>query len=258
MSRIAVVLLFYVRIAFALSLSSSLSQECVSQIRSACIPTIAVCAADICYLCTSLGILPSIEPCCAAPTPTACFAKDYVFGVTSSAAHPITLPTKPVPSNLATVPGATFASGLALSCQSQASVVIRCSASTPDFGHLAFSDLQSCLCSTSGTFAPSVYDNFYSACLSYQSLVDPSEYSADAPAGGGIYTGVHNHQTFLGSRPCEAFYEITLTRTSTPSSSGSASPPNSSGLVSTSPTKGLAQVAYNDVQNRVREPELSL
>src|ERR1700750_3364906 len=67
------------------SLYATLSSECQTQI-SVCIPTISSCASNLCKICTSLGISPSIEPCCAAPTPLACFS-DYVEG------KPITYPT---------------------------------------------------------------------------------------------------------------------------------------------------------------------
>jgi hypothetical protein len=232
--------------AVSSSLSAELSQECISQIYTGCIPTIASCAADICYLCTSLGISPSIEPCCAATVPTACFASNFLHGVISSATGLVTLPTEPIPSNLATLSAAKSGSEaisslrrlsselpeLATSCQSFSSVYARCVASTPDFRHLSFSDLQPCICSTNGTYAGSLYDNYFSGCLKYVSVRDPAEYSAQGRTGGGVLTGVHGSLTFLGSRPCEKYAQITATRTGVSNGSKTASLSSGPGAVS--------------------------
>lgn len=218
--------------------TASFYSECVAQIKSLCVPTIASCAADLCYLCTSLGITPSIEPCCAAPTPTACFANDYVKGVTSSAAAPVTLSPEPIPSNLASRPAGTSVSidlALASSCQSLDSVYTSCVALTPSFRHLAFSQMQSCICSTDGTYAPSLYDNYFSGCLKYASRVDPSEYSALGPKGG----------TSLGSRPCERYAQITRTQKGISVASSSSGAAVSSGLASVS-SHGAADNMFHD------------
>lgn len=232
--------------------TASFSSECVAQIKSLCVPTIASCAADLCYLCTSLGIVPSIEPCCAAPTPTACFANDYVKGVTSSAATPVTLSPEPIPSNLASGPaGRSVSKALALtnSCQSLDSVYTRCVAETPSFAHLRFRQMQTCLCSTDGTYAPSLWDNYFSGCEKYASLVDPPEYSALGPVGG----------TSLGSRPCEAYARITKTETGVSSASSSSGAASTSGLASVS-SHGGADNGYHragdvsaDLKDKLRE-----
>lgn len=215
----------------------------MANIKSLCVPTVASCAADLCYLCTSLGITPSIEPCCAAPTPTACFANNYVDGVQSSAITPVSLTPEPIPSNLASGSAGASVSkalNLATSCQSLNSVYGRCAAATPSFAHLPFSQLQSCLCSTDGTYAPSLWDNYFSGCEKYASIVDPSEYSALGAIGG----------TSLGSRPCERYAEITKTEIGVSSASSISAGAVSSGLVSVS-SHGAAGNPYHNCKGDV-------
>ena len=231
------------------SASALLYGDCVSQIKSLCVPTIASCAANLCYLCTSLGISPSIEPCCVAPTPTACFKHNYVSGVTSFPAHPITVPPRPVPSDLASLRPATATLALKRSCNSLDSILTRCEESTPAFGNLLFGSQQTCVCSQSGTYAPSLYDGYYSGCLQLMSIIDPSLYSANAPGAPGQYTGVHDGFTLLGSRPCEKYYAITKTRTTT-SDASSTPGPTSSGLGPAS-SHGPAGGIRVDVRDKV-------
>src|SRR5437667_8819819 len=56
---------------------SSLISDC-NQYLTICVPTAASCASSACSFCTSIGITPSIEPCCAQATPTACFKSSWV------------------------------------------------------------------------------------------------------------------------------------------------------------------------------------
>lgn len=95
-----------------------LSSACASQIK-ACPLTSSVCAATICKVCTALGISPPLEPCCHAPTPTNCFANNYINGVTSSAAS---IP----PASLEPTIGAG-----SLACKSLFSIYDACEAATP-------------------------------------------------------------------------------------------------------------------------------
>jgi hypothetical protein len=155
------------------SLYSTLSSECQASV-TACPPTVLSCAAALCSICTNLGVTPSIEPCCAAPTPLACFS-DYVAG------SPITYTTPPGPT------GTTLTSydpGVG-ACGGVLSISSTCAASTPDFNNLEFSSQYSCLCFTSGTFVPQRFDGFWSTCLAYVSTADPEEYSQFGPTGGG-------------------------------------------------------------------------
>jgi hypothetical protein len=93
------------------------------------------------------------------------------------------------------------------------------------FENLYFSDLQSCLCTTSGTFAPNYYDGYFSSCLSFVSKYDPQEYSQLGPIGGGKFSGTFSGVAIshgLGSSPCHAYYEYT--QTTTPASVSSQPP----------------------------------
>jgi hypothetical protein len=154
------------------SLFTSLSRECVSQI-TACPPTIRSCAVTICSICTSYGITPSIEPCCAASTPLQCFSSLL-------AGSPITntAPAGPTGTPKSADPDV-------LSCVSWSSVFSTCAAATPTFQQLEFSSMETCLCSTSGSAVPTRYDGFWSGCLGYLSTAFPESYSSLlAPTNG--------------------------------------------------------------------------
>jgi hypothetical protein len=141
------------------------------------IPTISSCASNLCKMCTSLGVTPSIEPCCAASTPRACFS-DYVAG--KSITYP--KPTGPTGAE-STV---TSVDSNSVACASVYSISSQCVASTPDWNDLDFSSQLSCVCYTSGTFAPQVWDGYWSTCLAWISTANPSEYSLLGPTGGGV------------------------------------------------------------------------
>ena len=194
--------------------ATTLASECIQKIETDCIPTASDCAAAICYLCTSLGISPSIEPCCASATPEACFATNYVNGQTGPIT-PVSPTSEPIPSFLATLPVAseTSLTSLSSSCQSQAGVYKSCKVKTPEFDNLSFSDLQSCLCTIDGKAAPSVYDDYFSGCLMYASVFYPDEYAILPPSGATGFSGMVDSRTLLGSRPCESWAQITSTRT---------------------------------------------
>ena len=218
------------------AVANALSSECVQTIKSDCIPTASTCAAAICYLCTSLGISPSIEPCCASTKPEDCFATNYVTGQTALATV-VSVASAPIPSYLATLSVAreTSVVHLSSSCQSQAAVYESCKINTPEFDDLSFSDLQSCLCTVDGKAAPSIYDNYYSGCLLYNSVFDPAEYSALPPIGATGFSGSAGSQTVLGSRPCEAWAEVSATRTNPSTQMMSSTPaiPTATGAVVT-------------------------
>lgn len=97
---------------------AALSTACVSQIRN-CPLNQLQCATPICSICTNLGILPPIEQCCHAATPTKCFENNYIHGVTTSAAS---------------VPPLSLASTVlagAVACKSLYSIYHSCEAATP-------------------------------------------------------------------------------------------------------------------------------
>jgi len=162
---------------------SSLSSNCVSLIHT-CPPTGAICANKICSVCTSLDITPSIEPCCAAETPIACFS-DLLAG--SSITY--TTPPGPLSSGMTSyVPGA-------ISCGAVNSVINSCAAVTPGFTNLEFSEMATCLCSVSRTYSPQVYDAYFSTCLAWLSTAQPDEYSSLGETDGVPYIRT----------PCEHF-----------------------------------------------------
>lgn len=166
------------------SLSSAQSTDCVSAINQYP-PTIASYASSICYLCQGLAISPSIEPCCSASNPTACFASSFYGVSVSDATISSTIDNPPALS----------------SCFAAIGVSTSCEQASPGFGNLCFHDQQSCYCSTSGTFAPSYYDDFWSKCLAYLSTAFPSSYSKIGPNENGV----------VQSRPCQTWNQLTLT-----------------------------------------------
>lgn len=212
---------------------SSLSSECVSLI-SAYPPTVSLYASEICRVCQGLQISPSIEPCCSASNPTACFATSF-YGISvtdATVSAPLGIPTT----------SSTHAYG-SIYCDSAISIFESCEAVTPGFDNLCFHDQQSCLCSTSGTWAPSYFDNYWSSCLSWAETDDPSEYSLLGPNTNGV----------VQSRKCQTWAELTATggtpsdcltsasaTLSSVSLAGAAAP-----TLSTSPTRTTSSSAGN-------------
>jgi len=216
---------------------SSLSSECV-QFLTTCEPTISSCAIDICSLCTSLSITPSIEPCCAAATPVDCFSS-YVRGVTITAAGGSGSIASPTTSTDSSV----------LACISAYSIISSCEASTPGFTNLAFSSQATCLCSTSGTFAPGVYDGYWSTCLAWASTASPGEYSQLGPTGGGdvVRTPCQSYAASTsraGVAPNDTS-AITTSPATLPMSSSFISATESPSVVSHGGAAGKSNVRYN-------------
>jgi hypothetical protein len=203
------------------SVFSALSSECVSVI-SACAPTISSCAVSLCEVCTSLSITPSIEPCCAAATPTVCFSS-YLVGKPNTYATP----SGPLSTGITTFDPS------ALACESASSIISTCEASTPGFLNLEFSSMFTCLCSSSGKLAPSVYDGFYSTCLAWVSTASPAEYSnfEATPGEDPVRT------------PCQYFVQSgstafpTTSLPPTPSTSMAATTPKATGATTSSTSK---------------------
>lgn len=96
------------------------------------------------------------------------------------------------------------------------------------FYNLYWSDWQSCLCTTSETFAPGYFDGYWSSCLSFASKYDPEAYSQLGPTGGGILSGTFTGIAIshgLGSKPCSAWDKYTQTTTPGAVSSQPSVPP---------------------------------
>jgi len=199
------------------SLYTALSSECVSAI-TVCVPTVSSCAVSLCKLCTGLDITPSIEPCCAAPTPTECFS-DYISGKS------LTYPSSSLPPPVVTIDSSAAA------CSSVLSVSSNCVAATPDFQDLEFSSQSSCLCSVNGEYAPTVYDNFFSTCAAWVSTADPSEYSVVFEISGApvVRTPCQYFATQPSAFPTTTSIMATQTSSSNgPSVSKTGSPSSSS------------------------------
>jgi len=184
---------------------SSFSSNCVSLIHT-CPPTGAICANEICSVCTSLDITPSIEPCCAAATPIACFS-DLLAG------NPITYTTPPGPLSSGIT---SYISG-AISCSAVNSVLNSCAAATPGFTNLELSEMATCLCTVSGKYSPQVYDAYFSTCLAWLSTALPDEYSAIGESDGMPY--IRTPCEHLATDPT-AFPLTTMPPTPTPTVSG--------------------------------------
>lgn len=126
-----------------------------------------------------------------------------------------------------------------------------CALATPSFTALPFSAEASCLCYTSSTFAPSIYDGYWESCVSHYKTASPSFWSASLSSG------------FVAS-PCilaEGMAYITMNTTgvgaSAPSTSSEAqipsvsSTPTETGLTTTvattaTPNSGaVSVVSYN-------------
>ena len=213
------------------SLYTSLSSECVSVI-TVCVPTISSCAASLCEICTGLDITPSIEPCCAAPTPTVCFS-DYISGKS------LTYPSSSLSPAVVTLDSSAAA------CSSVLSVSSNCVAATPDFQQLEFSSQSSCLCSVNGEYAPTVYDNFFSTCAAWVSTADPSEYSVVFEISGSpvVRTPCQYFATQPGAFPTTTGLTTSQTGSSNgPSVSKTGSPSSSSLAPSNMITSGHQRV----------------
>ena len=81
-----------------------------------------------------------------------------------------------------------------IACGSFYGIFDNCESQTPGFTNEPFTSAASCLCYSSETYVGSIYDGYYSSCLTYLSTGDPSEYSQIQASAGGAIT----------NRPCSA------------------------------------------------------
>jgi hypothetical protein len=110
--------------------------------------------------------------------------------------------------------GATADPG-STSCDAWLSIEASCTAATPNFLSLAFTQEASCLCYSGTVWQPTVYDNYFETCLSHLSTASPSEYSA---IGGAA----------LPTSPCAEAGNVMLTTSRTASQSGAVTTPPAS------------------------------
>jgi hypothetical protein len=88
-----------------------------------------------------------------------------------------------------------------VNCDAAISISQSCEIASPGFDNLCFHDQQSCLCSTSGIWAPSYYDDYWSSCLAWASTSDASPYSLLGPHTNGV----------VQSRKCQTWGQLTAT-----------------------------------------------
>lgn len=216
------------------TLQASLSSECISFI-SEYPPTVSLYASEICHVCQGLSLSPSVEPCCSNSNPTACFASSF-YGITvpdATASAPITVAP----------PSYTGQAN----CDAVISIVEVCEAATPGFDNLCFHDQQSCLCSTSSTWAPSYFDDYWSSCLAWASTSSPAEYSLLGPETNGV----------VQSRKCQTWGSLTATG-GTPSdcnTSPTAMETAQSTSLRTATSSAAAPVVAEELQVRLNFPE---
>jgi hypothetical protein len=104
-------------------------------------------------------------------------------------------------------------------CLSADLILASCALATSSFTNLPFTVEASCLCYTSGTYAPSVYDGYWAGCLGFYSTASPVYYSS---LGGDV----------LPRTPCAGVEKIigSTVPTSPTVSSSTTNTPNPSAL----------------------------
>ncbi|KAL8741368.1 MAG: hypothetical protein Q9190_006014 [Brigantiaea leucoxantha] len=112
----------------------------------------------------------------------------------------------------------------ALACSSFESVLDRCAGATPGFGEIdGFSSSASCLCYSSSTYRPRIFDGYFGSCLEYISASDPDTYTSITDEAGESFT----------TAPCASVGNIKAAPTgvvggpaptATPTSTGGAKP----------------------------------
>ena len=101
------------------------------------------------------------------------------------------------------------------SCDAWISLEASCTAATPNFLSLPFTEEASCLCYSGTVWQPTVYDNYLKTCLSHLSTASPSQFSA---LGG----------TGLPTSPCAEVGNVMTVTSQTGSQSGALTTPPAS------------------------------
>jgi hypothetical protein len=71
-------------------------------------------------------------------------------------------------------------------CLSFESISSSCDTKIPGFAAEAISAEENCLCFTSGTYAPSIFDGYWASCLNYYSPASPAIYSSSLRGDAGV------------------------------------------------------------------------
>lgn len=111
-------------------------------------------------------------------------------------------------------------------CLSFEAISSSCNAEVPGFATMPISAEENCLCYTSGTYAPSIFDGYWASCLTYYSTASPAIYSSSLDGDAGVRS------------PC-ALIEPTATAaasTAVQTTSASAMASSGAGVTSVGPT----------------------
>lgn len=172
------------------------------------------CASQFCATCTDLGDR-TFNSCCAGSSPACCFSTVF-FTET------------PTPDEI--------------SCSSAYSMIYSCAESTTLFTKLGNSGQASCLCYSSSTWIPDVFDGFWSHCYSNFLTADPSDANTitNSIAKGAFCTGVGN---LLSAAAIATTTQTARTNSTTSSSSqavvvSSATIPTATSTTSTASSTG--------------------
>lgn len=159
-------------------------EDCVAAAQADCAKNDP--AACVKALCDSCGaVYPEIATCCAGSDLTAmasCFsnALEGVSGSTASSVPPSgTITSSASPADSSADPNFR-------ACAQAESLIDECNSQTSGFTDLSnFSSQAPCLCYTSSTFAPSIFDGYFESCLAYFSSASPRDYSSITAQNGG-------------------------------------------------------------------------
>lgn len=152
-------------------------QDCASAAQAVCAKNDpAACVEALCDSCGA--VYPEIANCCAGTDTTAmasCFsnALEGASGSTASSVSPSgTITSSASPADPSADPNFR-------ACAQFETIVDECNSQTPGFTDLSkFSSQASCLCYTSSTFAPSIFDGYVESCIAYFSSASPRAYSS--------------------------------------------------------------------------------
>jgi len=158
------------------SLPFSVRASCLCYSSSLWQPSVYDGALDTClaYLATASPTYYSSIGGGTAPTDPCRLAGD-VIATASTGSYPASpSPTMTTGASI-TSPSQPVISG---ACLSADLILASCALATSSFTNLPFTVEASCLCYTSGTYAPSVYDGYWAACLGFYSTASPVYYSS--------------------------------------------------------------------------------
>lgn len=189
-------------------------ETCGSDITKECTTSTQDCVNAICSTCQDI---PGIAQCCALTT------NDLILECLENALQGATQSSIPSTSNTITSLSPTIASSEANSpdytaCVSFEAAFLACEDATSGFTSEPFATKASCLCYSSSTWVPSVFDGEWSSCLGF--------YSTSSPA---YYTSLVNETDFVGFAPCSSVGDVAILTPASVSATTTSSLVSSSG-----------------------------